>query len=584
MSDDREQAPGGSYRDDDGLALAVAVGLACLLVLPLAAAWVLARPAAAHRWAWRRVGWRGRRGIVAAWVLLVCGVLAWAGWLTTGPGLALAVVAGWAVMVPAGWLVFRLRLSLYGSALRAGALPPRSADRVRRAIWQAADADAYARTGWRVVDGQPRAVVEPGKDAPGGCSPAGRRVLGVVVDDDRRHLLDRLADSTGRRSTSGNPWQDGPYLVMPAAPPRAVLLGDSGSGKTTALRAMTTAALLDGWRVLVLDGKGSPEDAADLAGIARALGLPAVEYPRQPFDLWRGDASTVARLAAALLPHDGAQHYRDRDAGNLAAVASRGPWRSTADLLDRLRIPAPHVDRATLAALVQRSEGVPSHMATYGAVLAALAPLAGLVDRDGWGLDDADGWRLAVASLDAGANPAAPVMGAAMLASLDAYRVARRSRSARPLLVLVDEAGVMLDHPAAPPVARLAEQLRSAGIGLVVAGQSPHSLGEQADRLLSSGAALLTMRSAEPEAVITRVGTVRAAEVAHQGAAGLLTGVTAAREQAQHALDPDRVRALTPWRVEVWQPGAALVRGLVPPVEHPADPGRLPRLREGLRE
>ena len=573
--EDREPSPGGSA-DDDLAARGVLVVLA-LAVLPLAAGWLVARPAARHRWGWRRTGWRGARGLVLSGVACVLGLVALgtivpvagANWHHDPTATVVTVALGlWLALAPLAWGAFRWRSARTATALEAGTLPPHTADRTRRAIREAADADAYARVGWTLREGAPAPLLPRRQPVTVG----GRPVLGVVVQDDRRDVLTRWADSTGRRSRAGHPWVTGDRLTLPESPPRAVILGDSGSGKTTLSAALTLGALREGWRVLYLDGKGNPDDAAALVGLARVLGLPVVEYPRQPFDLWRGDGATLARLAAALLPHDGAQHYRDRDAGTLAAVGALTGWRSSDDLLARLRTPAPHVTRDALPALVHRSDGSPAHMATYAAMTAALAPLAGCIDPTGWHLDDdPEGWRLAVVSLDAGANPSAPVMGAAMLAALDAYRVGR-SPTAPPLLVVVDEAGVLLDHPAAPPVARLAEQLRSAGVGLVLAGQSPHSLGEQADRILSSGAALVTLRSAEPEAVVQRIGTTRAAEVAHQSAGGSLTGVTAAREQAQYALDPDRVRSLPPWRVALWQPGWSVVHGVVPPTSHPLDP------------
>ena len=73
VGQDREGAPGESADDVAAGLVLVVLGLA---VLPVVLAWWAGRAAAGQRWAWRRNGRRGRRGLALAGVLCVLGLVA----------------------------------------------------------------------------------------------------------------------------------------------------------------------------------------------------------------------------------------------------------------------------------------------------------------------------------------------------------------------------------------------------------------------------------------------------------------------------------------------------------------------------
>ena len=143
-------------------------------------------------------------------------------------------------------------------------------------------------------------------------------------------------------------------------------------------------------------------------------------------------------------------------------------------------------------------------------------------------------------------NDAAVRAATLILQDLDTYRENRQTETSKKhrRLVLLDEAGVLLDREGAPPIAALSEQLRSANVGLIVAGQSTYTLGAAAERLLEAGVDYIVGKMPNPEEFVKRSGTRRAPEVGHQADQTGPTGLHATREQAIHRLDPDRVREL----------------------------------------
>lgn len=547
--DDRNQ-PTDTAAPDTDWAGALLVGVAVAVLLPVAVGWRFgAQLLAEQPHTWRRQRWRlpvlgllALAAPVAAWLVVTAADIAV---LPLGWGAVVVLLIGWVALAPLGLLVALLRLPGVATALSEGRADPRVADRIRRAIWRAGQTDA-ATTARHITADQGTAATLL-DDA-----------VGVVISEDRRDSATRLRDRRDR-DRDPSPWirpaPDGDRLVLPEhTPPRAVVLGVSGSGKTTALRAMVCAALASRrWRVCVIDAKGSARDAATLLDDAARLGAAAVHWSSAPFDGWRGDLNACVRKAACLLPPDSPAYYRQRAETALYAVGATGTWTSTTDLFNRLSHPRRWVaDPDILAELLHRADGQPVHRAIAADIRAALRGLGSSVDGrhhpGGWCWDEDAGapWDLAVVSVTSGANPAALGAAALILTDLDTYRLERRDGDTRGLLVIVDEAAAMLNGltGVVPDLGLLMDQVRSQNIGLVIAAQSPHGLGIQGDRLLASGAQLLVGRLPDPDPIVRLAGTVRTVEMAHQGEAsgGRLTGATAAREQVAMRLDPDRLR------------------------------------------
>ena len=468
----------------DDIAAEIVLGVLFTLALPLVIGWRSALTLAEQPRAWQRrkrarflltTGVAGVGGFVLARGVLLG--LAWPlGW-----GTLAALLMLWAVLTPWAVFVALARLPWLATAQAEGRAPVASQDRIRRAIWIGAAADARAKAKAYAHDPE---------------------TLGALLDDDRRDVLTKARDrrDSGRTTPQWSNVNSG-IMRLPEKPARACVFGISGIGKTTLLLRIVATALARGWRVAYLDGKGDDDDARALLEAAAVLGVGAVWWRGQteggsgcPFDAWRGSRAEVITkamsLAGSLKPRDGesdaAAYYRRRRLGVLTAVAEAGPWRSSTDLLGRLRQPAAWVrDRAALDALKHKDKGRAVHMATADELAAVLGPLGAALDGAGhalgWGWDDEDGaaWSLAVITVKNSMGEAATGAAALMLHDLTAYAENRRSRDSRPLLVIMDEAQTILDSPNAPDLEQPMEKMRSRGIGIIVAAQSVEGLANK---------------------------------------------------------------------------------------------------------
>ena len=523
-------------------------GVALCALWPMVAAWRLVPVLSERPAVWRRSGLRGwRLAATCVGVFLVAAVVAWHALWLTSPDLSwqlLVTVLGgwWLLQVPLAIVLVVLALGFEAAKLAVGRIQPHRADLLRQAIETAADQDAsqqLKRHRKKKTDDQ---------------------VLGAVMDVERRDVITRLRD---RRHTGASPWQRGNLVVLPTEPQRLILVAGSGHGKTTLIRAQARAALERGWRVVIIDGKGSKTDVTTYLAMAADLGKSSRSWPEDPFDAWRGGSAACVTKAAALLPQDGAEIYRQRVEASLHDIATAGTWSSTAELLQRLGNPADHItDPEALKALRAPQEyRIRAHESAHAQIRQALrgldTTLDGANDPRGWAWDDDSTWDMAVVRVDSGNDQAAVRAASLMLTDLNCYREGRRTHNDKPLLVILDEASIVLDQPTAPDINALAEQLRSANIGLIVASQSVVGLGDNASRLLDSGATFLVGRLTSTDDLIHRIGTYRVPELAHQGLnSGLTaTGVVAAREQEQFLLDPTRIRRLKPGQWAIATPG-----------------------------
>lgn len=534
--------------------------------------------------AWRQVTTRSTLTLTAVAVLGPV-TLCWhvdrlAAWVVSG-SVSTAVLAWglwWLGWVPAAVVMARFRVRSEGDALAGGRIDPVLADVVRSAAWEARLVDLSQAAGVDVISRPPQVFrLEVGPEH-----------LGVAAKHDTRRSHERAWTRRESRAAKSS-WTAGarpPHrLVLPNDPPRVVMLGGSGSGKTVAQHRMVMAGLERGWRVLWLDGKGDPRDAQRLLHVASAdnratrwLNLSAADG-NDSYNMWRGDGSAVARKAAALMPRSGVsgtEHFAAWELYALSALADP-PWRSSLELRERMRTPASYVGfgdagRSALATLTAKQHGTRIIDTVAAQVAAALTPLARYVDGQHgqpWSLDDDTGWDLAVASIDPGAVAGAERVAAAILMDLDAYRVARRTRAARPLLVIADEIGAMVGDPRVSEIVpRLMEQVRSQRIGLIVAAQSVGTLGEYGSRLLSAGVDLWVGRVDAPDEVAMLIGTSKVTEQAHQGDehGALLSGRTAAREQDALMVHPQILRELPPWTWLVKEPRTEPRWAIVPPL------------------
>lgn len=397
----------------------------------------------------------------------------------------------------------------------------------------------------------------------------GSYAMGLVTRPTVRTWRERARD----RRTAPD-WMDkaGRWLLMPssASAVRALLLAESGTGKTVLLTLMIRAAAAMGWPVVMIDAKGDPADARDLAAALRAAGTTVAVGPR--WNLFSGSAQQISDKLMRLLPpgEGAARHYSDEARGVLAAIQSRTPVRSVDDLADRLKNPAPHVstpdELAQVTAIVDSRTQLTAAARVATSLANALRPLTPYLDADGWTYEKpgADVVVIPLTPVDA----AQARLGDLMLMDLRQFMAGRLRRGDKgPALLIVDEFPQLITEDTDPGdvAAALFETARSAGLGLILAGQSVAGLSADEamrQRALSSGAGLILGRSKDPEAVVQLAGTVMRMEASGEAHSGELRS---GRAQHTYVIPPQVVREA--WNGRFWliHSGAVVPFRVLPP-------------------
>lgn len=552
-----QQSPTSQPQTDDSdpvavivVAVLIVLGLVILTPFLLGLASVLAAP----RLAQRPIYWRHTRsrvvidtgGVLVVLVLVAVEVLWVRGaYIETRGDLA----ALWRLLAPMWpWLLVnvaastltvplaqRLARRFYVAKRVAERQLPHAArqDRIIEARAAAAVADTRA-----VVADQGEAAPMPMRERRRDHLAIGRRVRpGLQVLSEHETQAEQVPG-----------WTVGDHVVLPDDPGavRAVLLAESGVGKTTFLDSVILAALSQGWGVLMLDAKGAQADATALVERTRAAGFAAQQA--HGVRVFGDPDRAYALLASAYQPNGSAADYYAARVREALGVALRYNPVSLDALLVLLRTPAqcPWMHQEHLNRLNAKDR--------TGTTLGVEAATA--IERD-WGALaphlSGEG-TVEFATLRGGLTvlPVRPLDDAERLlgqTTLRAYgdhlvRVLRSGQKAAPLLVVMDEFAQLPDAATDPAElgAKLMETARSAGLGLILAGQSEAGLSavpEMRRRLLGSGAALIAGRTKDPEALAQMVGTTTRLEAAgHADGSQLTSG----RTQHAYLLDPNRLR------------------------------------------
>lgn len=554
-----------------------AVGALALVFLPIAIVHLLRFKLLTRPWAWRRItppagtllatasciGVVAAGGLVRSWFAAGCPI---------DLNIGLLVTSCWILVLPSVpvWLLFaRWRVALQ---LSEGKLDPSHEASIRRAMLVSADQDAYRRCGWDVRFGEPHH--DRHSQLPDTPLDGSNPVIGVVVDRDRRSPMARRFHVDPASPQHASAWlTECGHIQLPRGPVRACITGISGRGKSVAANAITFAHIKRGGRTLVIDAKGVPADAEALFGLAVKSGVDPGRiafWPRHPWALWRGNAQSVVSQAMALLPKDGPSYYRQQEFAALTTVAKAAPepWRTTKELLDRLKQPQKYAVDSNDLAMLKGKVGNGQTLADRVRLAVATSTSGLHLSASGIALESPD-WDLAIVSAPA-SDPTAARMIKAVLADFESFRceTQRQSSKLADLLVVLDEAGAILDQDDAPDIALVAEQVRAMpGMGgIVVTSQSVAGLGDNAGRLLGSGATILTTAVTDPEEISKCAGTYSVPERAHQAQHGRPTGTTTARAQRAFKLPPDDIRNLGLWRFAIYEPAASgVVHVVIPP-------------------
>lgn len=474
-----------------------------------------------------------------------------------GPWLLANFLAGF-LLLPLTWSIHRRRIADRVRARRISDVIRQT--KIETARKRAADVAAARRIGVKLeaetgqIKGTTNQVVTV--PLPAG---SGRQAFGFITRTTVMSIAERFYDARRVRD-----WTDeaGKLAVLPqaASSVRALVLAESGTGKTVLLNGLILCALEYGWPVFMLDAKGDPADAEALVDVARSYGRTATVGGT--WNLFSGNANQVTAKLMRLMPEpDGAnQHYLDEIRGVLQAVQDGSPIRSVSDLRDRLSNPGPYVrdqyDQNMVNAPVDKL-GTTAGQRALQSLLVALRPLEQWLSEDGWSYD--------APHADVTVVPLSPVddaqarLGDLLMLDLRnfmATRLARRDKS--PALVVVDEFPQLVTGTSDPgdTAGSLFETARSAGLGLILAAQSPAGVSNdevRRRRALTSGAALIFGRSKDPEDVVKYAGTVMQMEAS--GAAGG-EELRSARAQHTFVIPPQDVREATDGSFWIVQAGA----------------------------
>jgi len=517
-----------------GLTLAIAAALVALpLLVPFVANALLGDMVATKTRFW--MVWRfqwilNTLGAIAVATLVTAEMVLLSGWVTSGqartffdgdwapqllptfgPWAAVNLLSG-VLLLPLMWshrrrqIAERVRTRRITDVLRQ--------ERIEAARKRAADLDAARRIGVKLdtTTGRISGLTDNVLTVP--HLVGGRASFGFTNRATVRLLAERFHDIRAVRD-----WVDptGQFVILPetSSSVRALIVAESGSGKTVLINGLVLCALEQGWPVFVLDAKGDPADAENLVAVARSHGQTATVGGA--WDLFNGTAEQVtAKLMRLMPPADGAnQHYLDEIRGVLQAVQDDTPIRSVADLRNRLTTPGPHVrDQFDLMIVNQTVDrnGTTAGQRALHSLLVALRPLEKFIDEDGW--------SYARPPADVTVIPLSPVddaqarLGDLLMLDLRNFLAARlTARDKTPVVVIVDEFPQLVTGGQDPgdTAGSLFETARSAGVGLVLATQSPAGLSNDETRrrrALTSGAALIFGRSKDPEDVVKYAGTV----------------------------------------------------------------------------
>jgi hypothetical protein len=536
------------------------------LLIPVAASRIGGDTVATKTRFWiigRRHGLISAAGIAV--VVLLVGLevgLAWH-WVAAGDGAALVhqpgwkealfrMVAPWAVLnlfsgvllLPAAWSIKRRRIAELVRSRQISNVVRQ--EKIEAARNRAADQTTAMRMGVHVdgETGQITSVADSAITSPF-AAPDGRQVFGFVNRIPVRTMADRFFDIRRVRD-----WVDakGDLIVMPTAASavRALVIAESGTGKTVLLDDLVLSALSYGWPVLVLDAKGDPADADHLVALAQSHGMTS-SRPRG-WNLFNGTAEQITSLLMRLMPApDGAnQHYLDEIRGVLQAVQHESPLHGIDDLRERLHNPAPWVrDRYDLALVNQPTDrnGGTSGTRALHSLMVALRPLEEHLDDEGWSYGTPPA-QLTVVPISP-SDDAQARLGDLLLFDLRNYLATRMaSRDHSPMLVVVDEFAQLVSGNQDPgdTAGSLFETARSAGMGLVLAGQSAAGLSNdetKRKRALGSGAALIFGRSKDPEEMVFYAGTAFRMEASGKAESGELGS---GRAQHSYVIHPQEVR------------------------------------------
>ena len=356
-----------------------------------------------------------------------------------------------------------------------------------------------------------------------------------------------------------------------------LIIGATGSGKSTLMSRMALCALLKNNRVIIFDFKGGNEKFMyeGLKNFVPNREVKVVKFPSDPIDLFTGDSEEIAERLISFLPSatqgDG-DYYRSRMVRAIYAVTVRTSHqspRSIDEVLRRVRDGLSYAeDPEDLAMFKQKDKGMPAGEIIAEGLASRFEPLRKSGGRATFGgFKWSDPWDMAVLSFR-NTSEGEVRLGGAILNSLDGWLWSPdRGLDPRPILLMVDEGGVLQNFAGTPSLLNMVARARSARCGVVVASQTIESMGLDGEELMKTGPTRWLGRTPSPEIMIFATGTRDVIEPSVQQGNNGWDGKKTGRLQKAFVIEPDVIRGLPKF---VWSIGEGnkSVFVYVPPIDY----------------
>jgi hypothetical protein len=334
-----------------------------------------------------------------------------------------------------------------------------------------------------------------------------------------------------------------------------LIVGTSGTGKTTDIEREGFRAARDGRKFFLIDGKGTDPGFVERALAGYLWGNPHARvalWPELPMDGWRGNPAAIHNRLMAMLGWS-EPYYQDvaslvlRLALNVPA--EDGSVHSSAQLMARMdpellvRLYEHDPDRRREAESLVGRDQARAVKGAIGRFANFFAATAGGFDAGptGWSFEDVDFAYLRAPYL-AGRQDADAAMRL-LLEDFAHYATLRKPRKGEDATLVFDEFSAIAGGREA--AIQLVERVRDAGCALYLSAQSADGLGDEAQQRRLVGACsggLLLHAMPDPETLLRAAGVVKVVEQTWRLDPQGPTGNSSARIGERPRIEPGAVQ------------------------------------------